>query len=136
LITKSPYNLNLIKPKFLNLIRFKSQVSGFDLITKWTRLILIFLKNKNNNRFSKKNKKESTGYNQVFDQVTPGFDFLYFLLNSVRFQPWIDPPSGAGFQNYTSNFKTNHTTMYASMSKVFSIFGASLITQITVFCFS
>jgi hypothetical protein len=92
-----------------------------------------FKKNQNNIVLVKKNNKNN---NQAFDQVTPGFNFLYFSLNSARFQPWIDPPSRAGFQNYASNFKINQTTMYVGMSKVFSISRASLITQITVFYFS
>jgi hypothetical protein len=52
-------------------------------------------------RFSKKNKKQKlTGCNRVFDRVTPGFSFLYFFFNLARFQPRVNPPGRAGFQNY------------------------------------
>jgi hypothetical protein len=93
------------KPEFLNPTRWstrlKAQVPGFDRVT---RVNSIFKKNQNDVVLVKKQKQKSTGCNWIFDQVLPGqmgrwvtpdFNFLYFFLNLVQFQPRIpDQPAG------------------------------------------
>jgi hypothetical protein len=43
-----------------------------------------------------KKKQKST---RRVNRVTPGHGLCYFFINSARFQPRVDPPGRAGFQN-------------------------------------
>jgi len=47
----------------------------------------------------KKSQRVATGFFRA-GRVTPGHDFSYFFINPARFQPRVDLPGRAGFQNY------------------------------------
>ena len=84
---------------FSDSARFKARVPGFDRVTESN-----FFKKSKRHRFSKKKKNKSQRFAIEFltgsCRVTSGFSLPYFFFNSPRFQPQVDSPGRAGFQNY------------------------------------
>jgi hypothetical protein len=82
-----------------------------------------FLKNQNDIVLVKKIKVNGflTGSCR-FNRVTPGFKFSYFFLNPAWFQPRIDPPSWAGFQNY--GYEDGKITRLVGYPTKFNPFGS------------
>ena len=64
---------------FLDPVWFKTRIPSFDWITGLPESIFL-KKTSKQHRLSKKKTQKSTGYNRVFDRVTPGF-----FLNPARF---------------------------------------------------
>jgi len=63
----------------------------------------IFLKNQNDIVLVKKKNKSQRFAIEFLTgscRVTSGFSLPYFFFNSPRFQPQVDSPGRAGFQNY------------------------------------
>jgi len=88
-----------IYTQFLNPARSKARVPGFDRVTKSAGSIPILKKIQNDVVLVKKKKQKSTGCNWVFDRVNWVMTFP-IVFNPIRFQPRVDPPGRAEFQNY------------------------------------
>ena len=95
------FNLNIVDLTIvLRPARSKAQVPGFD------RVSFFFFKSKRC-RFSKKKKINgfATGSCQVNPPDQPSFSLPCFFFNPAQFQPRVDPPGRAGFQNYVTRVR-------------------------------
>jgi len=84
---------------------------GFRVLTGSPGQSLFFKKVQNKVVLVKKNQRVATEFLTGFCRVnrvgwvTPGHDFSNFFINPARFQPRVDPPGRAGFQNYDNKYK-------------------------------
>jgi len=91
--------------------------SGFWLVHQVGWVNPYLKKNSKRRRFSKKKviglqpsfwpgfagSTESSGQPRRVGRVTSGHDFSYIFINPAWFQPRVNPPSRAEFQNYAKN---------------------------------